>query len=95
MAGDDFSQKEILLRVMSQTDSIQKSLIKQELLLQQHIDASINRDELMREIKLDVEKLELRVGSLEILKFKIAGMWLVVSFVGYFAIDFLYRKLLG
>ena len=93
--SDDFTQKEILLKVMSQVDSIQQSVTSQQLLLQKHIDASVTRDELIRQIKQDVEKIEIRVGMLEGFKIKLAGIWLVVSFAGYFIVDFLYRKFLG
>jgi len=94
MSDDHISQKDILLQMMSDVRETRKEIIDQRLLLTQHIEASVSRDEMIREIKVDVEKIEIRVGKLENFKIKIVAIWSVVSVSMYFAIDFLIKKFL-
>ena len=89
MTDDHISQKDILLQMMSDVRETRKEIIDQRLMLTQHIEASLSRDEMIREIKVDVEKIEIRVGKLENFKIKIVAIWSVVSVSMYFAIDFL------
>jgi hypothetical protein len=94
MSDDHISQKDILLQMMTDVRETRKEIIDQRLLLTQHIEASVSRDEMIREIKVDVEKIEIRVGKLENFKIKIVAIWSVVSVSMYFFIDFLIKKFL-
>ena len=80
--------------MMTDVRETRKEIIDQRLLLTQHIEASVSRDEMIREIKVDVEKIEIRVGKLENFKIKIVAIWSVVSVSMYFFIDFLIKKFL-
>lgn len=102
MSEDNLTQRDILFQMMTDVRETRKEVVDQRLLLTQHMEASIARDQIMHNIKENVEKIEvrmeqlsLRVSVLENLKLKLVGIWLVVSAVGYLVLDFIYRKFLG
>lgn len=94
MSDKELSQKDILLQMMTDVRETRKEIVDQRLLLTKHIEASVGRDELIREIKQDVEKIEIRVGKLENFKVKLIAIWSAISVVIYFFIDLFIKKFL-
>jgi chromosome segregation ATPase len=64
MSNDNFSQKEILLQLISKVDNLADTLNKQELLLNTIHEASANRDEKIKDLKDQVIILEEEVKTL-------------------------------
>jgi archaellum component FlaC len=64
MAGDSFSQKEILIQLMGKVDTIGATLGKQELMLNTIHEASASRDEKIKDLKEQVINLEVKVEDL-------------------------------
>jgi hypothetical protein len=93
MSEKEISQKDILLQMMTDVRETRKEIVDQRLLLTKHIEASVGRDELIREIKTDVEKIEIRVGKLESFKLRIVATWSVISVFIYLAIDIFVKKI--
>ena len=89
---DKISQKDILLRMMDDVRETRKEITDQKVLLTKHVEASLERDKTMSEIKSNVEKIEIRVGKLENFKVKLIAMWAVVSVLVYLALDTFVRK---
>jgi hypothetical protein len=94
MSNENFTQKDILLQMMTDVRETRKEIVDQRLLLTKHIEASASRDELIRQIKTDVEKIELRVGKLENFKLRVVAIWSAISMAFYFGIDFLIKRFL-
>ncbi len=63
MNPDTFSQKEILLQLMTKMDTLNHAVNKQELLLNTIHEASANRDEKIRELREQVVALEKKVDN--------------------------------
>ena len=99
MENDNFSPKEILLQLMSKMDAVSTAVTKQELLLNSIHEASANRDEKIRDLKLevktlqeDVVKLTTKVQSLKAFNRNIVGIWsALILFISIFGRDILYR----
>lgn len=93
--ADEFSTKEMLLQLMAKVESLNLAMQEQRILLEKHMEASLSRDEKIREIKEDLDtglaSLDIRVGKLE--KFQIKAM--LVWSIGVTAIGFLLNKFLG
>jgi hypothetical protein len=72
MSEDNFSQKEMLIQVMSKIDGLALSVSKQELLLNTIHEASANRDEKIKDLKDQViileEEVKILTGRVEALK---------------------------
>jgi hypothetical protein len=75
MSEDGFSQKEILLQLMTEMRETRKDIAEQRVLLQSHISASVGRDEKIAEltkqvstIRTDLEALQ---NSFAFFKFKV------------------------
>jgi len=64
MNPETFSQKEILLQLMSKMDAVSHAVNKQELLLTTINEASASRDEKIKELKTQVVVLENKVEEL-------------------------------
>lgn len=71
MSNDNFSQKEILLQLMSKVDNLNVSVNNQQLLLNTIHDASAGRDEKIRDLKEQVITLE---DEVKILTEKVEGL---------------------
>lgn len=56
--SDDFSQKEILLQLLSDLRKVSSDLSDQKVLLQTHINSSIDRDRRMADLKMEVDNLK-------------------------------------
>lgn len=72
MPNDNFSQKEILLQLISKLDILTTAVNKQELLLNTIHEASASRDEKIKDLKAQVvileDKVEALVSKVEALK---------------------------
>ncbi len=72
MPNDNFSQKEILLQLISKLDILTTAVYKQELLLNTIHEASASRDEKIKDLKAQVvileDKVEALVSKVEALK---------------------------
>ena len=75
MNDDSFSAKEILYQLMSDVRSTRNEIVEQRLMLTEHIQNSKDRDKQIKEIKLDIEKVEVRIGALEGFKIKLLAIW--------------------
>lgn len=64
MPNDNFSQKEILLQLISKLDILTTAVNKQELLLNTIHEASASRDEKIKDLKAQVVILEDEVKAL-------------------------------
>ena len=64
MPNDNFSQKEILLQLISKMDILTTAVNKQELLLNTIHEASASRDEKIKDLKNQVVILEDKVEAL-------------------------------
>lgn len=75
MANDGFSQKEILLQVMAELRETRKEIAEQKILLQNHINASIGRDEKIAELTKQVAIIQTELedlrNSFSFFKFKV------------------------
>jgi chromosome segregation ATPase len=88
MNNDTFSQKEILVQLMGKVDNMSAAISKQEQLLSSIHEQSAGRDEKIKELKRDVEKLQTEmttlnatVQSLKSFNKIIMGAWGAVVFI--------------
>jgi predicted nucleic acid-binding Zn-ribbon protein len=91
--SDNFSQKEILLQLMSKVDTLNNSLTKQELLLNSINAATVARDEKIKDLRVEVKVLQDemvtltdKVSSLKAFNKTIVAIWsgfiLLISLFG-------------
>jgi len=95
MPAEDFSTKEMLLQLMTRVESLNIAMQEQRILLERHMQASLDRDGKISELKTDLdiglESLDKRVGRLE--KFQTKAMLIWSSAV--IIVGFLVNKFLG
>jgi hypothetical protein len=63
MQNDSFSQKEILLQLMTEMRETRKDIAEQRMLLQSHINASIGRDEKIAELTKQIIELTKQMST--------------------------------
>ena len=93
MNDDSFSAKEMLVQLMADVRSTRNEVSEQRLMLMEHIQASGARDTQIKEIKRDIEKVEVRLGMLEGFKVRVLAIWGAVWSVATLLAVFLLDKL--
>jgi len=92
MSSDNFTQKEILLQVMTELRDLRTEMGDQRVLLQTHIEASNNRDQKIAHIEKKVDEIEKQLDGHEGFKIRIMTAWGVVwSIFTLFAVYLLNR----
>jgi divalent metal cation (Fe/Co/Zn/Cd) transporter len=92
MSSDNFTQKEILLQVMTELRDLRTEMGNQRVLLQTHIEASNNRDAKIAHIEKKVDDIETKIQDHDGFKTRIMTAWGVVwSVVTLFAVYLLNR----
>jgi hypothetical protein len=87
MPEETLTQRDILLQMMKDVQDTRREVENQRVLLTEHVQSSIGRDRLIKEIKDDVERIEVRVGKLEGFKIKAITIWGAAwSFITLFAV---------
>lgn len=75
MESEGFSVKEILIQLMADVRSTRTEINEQRIMLTEHIQSSKDRDKQIKEIKTDIEGIEIRIGKLEGFKIKVLAIW--------------------
>jgi hypothetical protein len=78
MANDNFSNKDILLQIMSEMRELRTEVGNQRVLLQTHIEASNNRDVRIGHIEKKIGEIEVELASHSGFRTKIMTTWGVV-----------------
>lgn len=95
MLTEDFSTKEMLLQLMTRVESLNVAMQEQRILLERHMQASLDRDSKIVELKEDLDEgffnMDKRVSKLE--KFQTKAMLIWSSAV--IVVGFLVNKFLG
>lgn len=90
MSGDNFTQKEILLQVMKELRELRVEMSDQRILLQTHINASVERDVKIAEIKKEVDDIKRDLDEVKGFKVKVLTVWAVVVAIASFVANKLF-----
>jgi len=92
MSSENFTQKEILLQVMTELRDLRTEMGNQRILLQTHIEASNNRDVRIAQIEKKVSEIEVKLDGHDGFQTKIMAIWGTVwSLFTLFAVYLLNR----
>ena len=80
MSPDNFSQKEILIQLMSKVDLMTTAMNEQKVLLTGITEKSENRDTQISELKAEVKELKLEVEALHDWQTKAMTLWALAVF---------------
>lgn len=87
MPSDDFTTKEMLLQLMTRVESINIGMQEQRVLLERHMQASVSRDDTIKELKVEVKTMKADVENLKSLATKAATVWAIAVTVIGFALN--------
>jgi cob(I)alamin adenosyltransferase len=77
MSDSNFTQKEILLQVMSELRELRLEMSDQRVLLQTHIQASGERDHKIAEIKKEIDEIKKDIEDVKGFKIKVLTVWAI------------------
>lgn len=88
--AEEFSTKELLIQLMTRVDSLNLSVQEQRILIERHMQSSLDRDGTIKELKVEVDTIKVDVANLKSLATKAATLWaIVVTVVGFMLNKFL------
>lgn len=77
MTSDNFTQKEILLQVMKELRELRAEMSDQRVLLQTHINASVERDVKIADIKREIDEIKKDLEEVKGFKIKVLTVWAI------------------
>ena len=84
MSGDNFTQKEILLQVMKELRELRGEMSDQRVLLKTHINASVERDLKIADIKREIDEIKKDLEEVKGFKIKVLTVWAISISVATF-----------